>query len=63
MINSLDHAIKVQQARFDSGKYGISKAIRRYMQRIFGSKSLDHDDYRKVRNEVIRRADVRWPAR
>lgn len=34
MISEFEHAVKVQRRRFDSGKLGIAKAVRRCLRRL-----------------------------
>ena len=50
MIRSLDHSLTVQARRLQSGKIGVSKAVRRYL--------LKHheDKYRETRDKLMREA-------
>jgi len=34
MIRDMDHAIRVQRRRFQAGRTGIAKAVRRYLRRV-----------------------------
>lgn len=45
MIETKDHAMRVQQRRFDTGKRGVAKAVRRFNKRQMpvGSFSLNNE--------------------
>ena len=44
MIKSIQQARAIQQKRFDSGKYGIAKAVRRFLKKEFPTeRGLAHE--------------------